>query len=44
MGFTKHGTGKVLKEDQQRKTATAERDWTEDDEQALNAENDKADQ
>ena len=45
MGFTKHGTGRVLKdEDQpQQKTAKAE-GWTDEDQAALDHENEKADQ
>lgn len=43
MAMIKHGTGRLLKEDEpQRKEAA--RDWSDEDQAALDAENDKADQ
>jgi hypothetical protein len=44
VGFTKHGTGEVLRDEKQRKQAAKDQDWSQADEDALEAENDQADQ
>lgn len=42
MGFQKHGTGEVLRDEDNKKTAST-KDWSEGDEKGLVQENDEAD-
>lgn len=42
VGIVKHGTGEVLRDDEGQKTA-ASKDWSEQDEQALDSENTETD-
>lgn len=44
VSIIKHGTGEVLRDEKQRKQAAKDQDWSQADEDALEAENDQADQ